>query len=113
MGLAGLIPSGLYITGTLYIAIGLPFVGFFIFSHLQQAKAGPSLHSGSFTGRSLPKNGFARALMLAEGAIMRAAARHQDATDGTLAAAAGLTGALVNAVLQLKEAAHAVGIDVV
>ena len=45
---------------------------------------------------------------LAFRAKMRAAASHQDALDGSTALPARLAGALVNAVLELKEAAYAV-----
>ena len=41
-----------------------------------------------------------------------AASQHQ-APDGRLAAAAGLAGALVDAVLKLKEAPLAIGVDVI
>ena len=51
--------------------------------------------------------------MLALWAIVGSAASHKDAVDGRLAAPAGLAGALVDAVLELKETAHAVGVDII
>ena len=44
---------------------------------------------------------------------MRSPSSQQDAPDRRLAAAAGKAGALVDAVLQLEEAAHAVGVHII
>jgi hypothetical protein len=51
--------------------------------------------------------------VLAIRAVVRAAAGHCDAPDGGAALAAGLAGALVDAVLKLEKAADAIGINVV
>ena len=51
--------------------------------------------------------------MLAVGAVVGAAAGNDDALDGCFAGETGLTGALIDAVLELEKAAHAFGIDVV
>ncbi len=50
---------------------------------------------------------------LALGAVVGSAASQHHAPDGRLAAAAGLAGALVDAVLELKEAPLAIGVDII
>jgi hypothetical protein len=46
-GLAGFHSSSLYITGTLYIAIDMPFTSACIFSNLQEDRSTISLNSNS------------------------------------------------------------------
>lgn len=52
-------------------------------------------------------------LALADGAEVGAAASDEEALDGGAAGEAGLAGAEVDAVLELEEAADAIGVDVV
>jgi len=71
-----------------------------------------ALHSGREKQGKILKN-VEQTLVLAARAVMGSAAGEQDAADGRAAAAAGLAGALIDAVLDLEEAAIAVGVDVV
>ena len=51
--------------------------------------------------------------MLAVGAVVGAAAGEDDALDGRFADEAGFSEALIDAVLELEEAADAVGVDII
>ena len=119
--LAGLSSSCRYITGVIYIAIGVPFSTLSLFSQLWSTWGSNCLDSGSPDCANLLKNIDERlravSIMsdsaLALGAVMGSAASQHQALDGRLAAAAGLACTLVNAVLDLKEAARAIGVDVI
>jgi hypothetical protein len=54
-GLAGILSSSLFITGTLYIAIRVPFENMCIFSYLHARKRNDFLISGSNKDSLIPK----------------------------------------------------------
>ena len=64
-------------------------------------------------GTNNSKNHIGLNLTLAFGAVVGSAAGKKDTPDGGLAEATRLASAQVNAVFELEEAAHAVGINVV
>src|ERR1039458_2381322 len=60
-----------------------------------------------------PVSGVCGSTLLAPGAEVRRALRHQNAADGRPAGYAGLAGSLVNAVAELEKALAALGIHVI
>ena len=58
-------------------------------------------------------SGIHRNLVLAAGAIVRSPAGHEDAVDRCAADQAGLPGAEINPMLELEEAFHTGGVDIV
>ena len=105
-------PSSRYITGTLSIAIPVPFLLAFKMRGLNRCLLLRSLQSRNPAGVTLQKTVDCR-LPLTLCAVMRAASRHNDSADQAAAIATRLTGALVNAMLKLEESAYTFGVDVV
>ena len=68
---------------------------------------------GTFTSEKSPKNHRSRTLPLAVRTVMRPPSSQHNAPDRRLAAAAGKARAQVDAVFQLEEAAHAVGVHII
>ncbi len=102
----------LYITGTYPIAFTVPFCTFFIFNELWISQCGSVLIMELLIPK-IPENHRYSSLSLALGTIMCSPASQQNAPDRRLAAAARKAGAQVDAVFQLEEAAHTVGVHVI
>ena len=111
-GLAGILSSSRYITGTLLIAIQGPFVFVHVFNQLSVPDFENFLQSGIRNGLIIQKT-IGGPSVLALWTVMCAPAGKQNAADGCAALAAGLAGAQVDAMLELEETADAVGVDII
>jgi len=104
--------SSRYITGTLYIAIGAPFVRSILFKHLLPPQIGHCLNSGRRDPINLLKN-VEQDLELALRTVMRPPSANQNPPNRRSAPAAGQPRPQVNTVLKLEKAAHPVGIHII
>ena len=111
-GLPGVLPSSRYITGAYLIAIRMPFKIFCVFNDLRVLLREDFLHSGRINGVFIPKI-IDAVLSLAMRAVVRPPSGHHNPADRRLAAAARQASALVDAVFELKEPPHSVGVNVI
>jgi hypothetical protein len=113
IGLAGFDSSSRYITGTLNLAITVPFLNPIYFNDLERDRTCRFLHFWKPATPRIPKFVELRKLPLALRAKMCSTASDQDSTNRGLAGAAGFAGAPVDEVLKLEEPTLPVRIHIV
>ena len=106
-------PSSRNITGAYLFAIAMPLYAFYISQELVDFVKREVFCLWKNLCRKTPKNHIGVFLHLAPGTIMRPPPSQQNAPDRRLAAEAGEPRAQVDAVLQLEEAAHSIGVDII
>jgi len=112
LGWLNVTPAAGFITGAYLVAIELPIGPSFSFNRIQELCSDGFLQYGSPVDYLIRKT-IESASMLALRTVVSSASGHQNPANRRFAAPARQACALVDAVFQLKKAAHSIGIHIV